>query len=384
MGKNCKNTCYKFFTIILFALLPSSCFNLNVYFRLLCQTPIIEMPSLSRNEEVTCEKCGTQITKLNLARHKKSCSVGTLYCTHCPNFSTKTQNDLNYHIAKKHSAPKPDNTFKCKLCFREFPGLYALRQHRNTQHAKQIGSGTRDVDVEHIVGDVEDQRLREVLRYCQHFLVDSELEKARRKVFNYAVKTLIETIGNEKLDHFFDNLKCAAKVNLAFRFILKNIEDGGFIYFHAHENNTLLDRSKLVCTHDDLAKLKDFLKKTDVIESCSRERMNTKWRFYKLTNLTVFAALHKEVPMGCMNAVSPEPLFRNGTINCFTYEENTRQPYITTCASFMRLLFICMALNDWKKKLQNCSICSSIKWMGWVPINSKESTWTIFLLLKIC
>ena len=105
---------------------------------------------------------------------------------------------------------------------------------------------------------------------------------------------------------FFNNLKCAAKVNLAFGFILKNIEDGGFRYFFAHENNTPLDRSKLVCTHYDLAKLKDFLNKTNIIESCSRERMNTKWRFYKLTNLTVFAALLNDVPMGCKNAFLPE------------------------------------------------------------------------------
>ena len=103
-----------------------------------------------------------------------------------------------------------------------------------------IGSGTRDVDVEHIVGDVEDDRLREELRSCLHFLVDSEFERTRHKVFKYAVETLNETIVNEKLDHFFNNLKCAAKVNLAFGFILKNIEDGGFRYFYAHENNTLL------------------------------------------------------------------------------------------------------------------------------------------------
>ena len=82
-----------------------------------------------------------------------------------------------------------------------------------------------------------------------------------------------------------------------------------------------------MCTHDNLAKLKDFLKKTDVIESCSRKRMNTKWKSYKLTNLTVFAALLKYVPMGCKNAVLPEPLLRKCTINCLTYEENTRQPY---------------------------------------------------------
>ena len=140
----------------------------------------------------------------------------------------------------------------------------------------QIGSGTRNVNKEHIVGDVEDHSLREELRSCQHFLVDLERERARHKVFNYAVETLSETIVNEEFDHFFDNLKCAATVNLAFGFILKNIEDGGFRYFYAHENNTLLDRSKLVCTHDDLAKLKDFLNKTNVIESCSRERMNIK------------------------------------------------------------------------------------------------------------
>ena len=189
------------------------------------------MPSLNRYEKVTCEKCGTQTTKLNLARHKKSCSAGTLYCTQCPNFSTKSQNDLNYHIPKKHSAPKLDITFKCKLCYAEFSGFYALLQHRNTQHGMQIGSGIRDVDVGHIVGYVEDHRLREALRSCRHFLVDTELERARHKVFNYAVETLNETIVNEKLDHFFKNLKCAAKVNLAFGFIMKNIEDGGFRHF---------------------------------------------------------------------------------------------------------------------------------------------------------
>ena len=219
-------------------------------------------------------------------------------------------------------------------CFRDFT-LYVNIETPNTK--MQIGSGTRDVNLEHIVGDVEDHRLREALRSCQHFLVDSQLERARHKVFNYAVEALNETIVNGKLDHFFNNLKCAAKLNLAFGFILKNIEDGGFRYFYAHENNTLLDRSKHVCTHDDLAKLKDFLNQTDVIEPCSRERMNTKWRFYKLTKLTVFAALLKDIPMGCKNAVLPEPLSKNCTINCLTFEESTRQPYNENLCLFRAL-----------------------------------------------
>ena len=139
----------------------------------------------------------------------------------------------------------------------------------------EVGSRSRDVDVEHIVIDVDDYRLREELRSFQHFLVDIEFERARHKVFIYAVETLKETAVKEKPNHFFNKLKCAAKVNLAFGF-LKNIEDGGFRYIYAHENNTPLDRSKFVCIHDDLAKLKEFLNKTEVRESCSPERMNTK------------------------------------------------------------------------------------------------------------
>ena len=77
----------------------------------------------------------------------------------------------------------------------------------------QIGSRTRDVDAEYIVRDVENHSLREELHSRQHFLMDSELERARHKVFNYAVETLNETIVNEKLENFLNNLKCAALVN---------------------------------------------------------------------------------------------------------------------------------------------------------------------------
>ena len=93
-------------------------------------------PSLNRNEKVTSENCGIQITKPNLARHKKSCSAGTLYCVQCPNFSTLSQDNLNYHIAKQHSAAGPSKTFKCKLCYAEFPGfmLYVNTKTLNMEH----------------------------------------------------------------------------------------------------------------------------------------------------------------------------------------------------------------------------------------------------------
>ena len=85
------------------------------------------MPALDRNVKVTCGNCGTSVTKKNLPRHKKNCSAGTLFCQKCPNFFTKSRDDLIYHIAKKHSAPGPSINYKCKLCYAEFPGFHALR-----------------------------------------------------------------------------------------------------------------------------------------------------------------------------------------------------------------------------------------------------------------
>ena len=295
------------------------------------------MPSLNRYEKITCENCGTQTTKLNLARHKKRCSAGTLHCSQCPNFSTKLQNDLNYHIAKKHSVPKPDITFKCKLCYVEFPGFYALRQHRNTQHGSQMGFGANNFIVEDIVGDVGDQSLREESESCKHFLTDTELENGRHRVFNFAMSSFDMSLLNDKLDYVFKELKCAAKVNLAFGFVLKNIEDGMCRYFYAHENNTVMERSKLVCTQTDMTNLKDRMQKMDIVDFCTRERVNTKWKFYKLTNLTVFASLLKDVPMGCKDTILPEPLLKNHNVNCLTFERNTSQPYNDNLCLFRAL-----------------------------------------------
>ena len=41
--------------------------------------------------------------------------------------------------------------------------------------------------------------------------------------------------------------------------------------------------------------------------------------------------------MGCKDAVLPEPLLRNGTINCLTFEENTRQLYNDNLCPFRAL-----------------------------------------------
>ena len=70
------------------------------------------------------------------------------------------------------------------------------------------------------------------------------------------------------------------------------------------------------------------MQKIDLADICTRERSNMKWKFYKLTNLTKFASLLKDVPMGCKDTVLPEPsLLRNCIVSCLTFERNTRHSY---------------------------------------------------------
>ena len=54
--------------------------------------------------------------------------------------------------------------------------------------------------------------------------------------------------------------------------MLRNTETVEYRYFHAHENNTLLDKSVLLCTRTDLMTLQNKVKKQDMIEFCTQER----------------------------------------------------------------------------------------------------------------
>ena len=80
---------------------------------------------------------------------------------------------------------------------------------------------TANVSAEDIISETDNMKLKEELRSCQHFLVDFELDWAGHKVFNYARENFNAKILDEKLDHFFNKLKCTADMKLGFRFNLK-------------------------------------------------------------------------------------------------------------------------------------------------------------------
>ena len=95
------------------------------------------MPALNRNEKVKCEECGQEYRRADNARHRKRCAKGFVSCPECK-YSTYNQQEMNYHMAKKHAQPSSKQSMVCSSCEQEFPSYYSLQQHRRKEHgAKQ-------------------------------------------------------------------------------------------------------------------------------------------------------------------------------------------------------------------------------------------------------
>ena len=76
----------------------------------------------------------------------------------------------------------------------------------------------------------------------------------------------------KKLDQVFEKLDCAAKINIALGFVLRNKETGEHRYFYVHQNKTLFDKSMLLCTKADSTSIQNKVNKQDIIEFCAQER----------------------------------------------------------------------------------------------------------------
>ena len=82
----------------------------------------------------TCPKCTKIVARSQFPRHMKSHESGRLFCPKCSHFSCTTQQDLDFHITKKHSDDTLDDRLTCTTCKESFPSYYSLNQHKRLVH----------------------------------------------------------------------------------------------------------------------------------------------------------------------------------------------------------------------------------------------------------
>ena len=85
------------------------------------------------------------------------------------------------------------------------------------------------------------EKITEEMSTFQMFLVDTEMENGRFKVFKFQVSKSDKKLINEKLDEVFIKLDSAAKVNITLGFVLCNVKTGESQYYYAHKTSTLFE-----------------------------------------------------------------------------------------------------------------------------------------------
>ena len=109
---------------------------------------------------------------------------------------------MNYNMTKKHTPSSSKQSTVCSSCEKEFPSYYSLQQRRRKEHgAKQRKPSDNVLDLNKIVEEEgeDGEKLKEELSACQHFLVDTEMENGKFKVFNFQMSKLDSKIINEKV-----------------------------------------------------------------------------------------------------------------------------------------------------------------------------------------
>ena len=219
------------------------------------------------------------------ARHQKRWAKGVISCPDCK-YSILNQQEMKYQMATNHAQPSSKHSTVCSPCEQEFPSYYSLQQNWRKEHgAKQRKPSDTLADFNNIEKkEGEDgEKLKEELSACQLFLVGTEMKNGGHKAFNFQVSKLDTKIFNEKLEEVLNKLNSAAKINIDLVFVLRNID--------------------------------------------IKERQKTRWLFKLITTNTVFAALLKNIPMGCPDSVLPEPLLRHTQVNCLLSNKDI-EPYI--------------------------------------------------------
>ena len=115
---------------------------------------------------------------------------------------------------QKQCVPSPPNKAFVRLC-----SIFGILK----EHGALRVLGAHNVNVTQLMGDADDNRLKEELETCKYSLVDSETENGRHRVYNFAMDTLDQKNLRHKLDDVFDSLKCAPKMKISIGSVLKNV-----------------------------------------------------------------------------------------------------------------------------------------------------------------
>ena len=123
------------------------------------------------------------------------------------------------------------------------------------------------MDVTQLVGEIADYISKGGMVTCEHLLLNPEKENGRHIIFSFAMNIVDAHNLSPKLDKLIEKFMCAANMNVAFGFLLKNVGPAG-ITLHTKTTHWWRDQN-LWRPKKIRSKIKKVLSNTDVMEVCT-------------------------------------------------------------------------------------------------------------------
>ncbi|XP_071137847.1 uncharacterized protein [Mytilus edulis] len=129
----------------------------------------------------------------------------------------------------------------------------------------------------------------------------------------------------EQAERLYDRQGHAFRLNLEFGLILRHTETGDYRYFRPFQNESLFQRPIYISRRKDLNRLKLRLQRFNVTDYILRQRPDTKWKPYLVTNVR-FVFYYLNYPLG--NAVKlPDYILQSKSIVGLDKTRNGKHVY---------------------------------------------------------
>ncbi|XP_071797162.1 uncharacterized protein [Asterias amurensis] len=244
-----------------------------------------------------------------------------LECPVCQKQFTRADN-VNRHIRASHGGNVGSAASVLNL-----PTVHQFipKQHPPLQEDPLVNPTLPDGDVL----DLQPEAIIDTLRknwgaIRTHHCVQRQIQD----VYNFRlIGRAIETV-DEVLMALFQRLRCRAKINISFGFVLRHSETGEHRYFHSSQNNgRVFPAPATVASQADMGRLMEQVREVDVLKIGFHRRPDTKWTVAATTNMTVYVNKLRQFPIGSPIEKLPPYVAENDGLWNLVRNKNTGERY---------------------------------------------------------
>ena len=152
----------------------------------------------------------------------------------------------------------------------------------------------------------DNQALRDIYEANRPIILAWHQDGSVQTIYNYPLSNdfTTDTIMS-RANEMYDRQQSAFRLNLEFGLILVNTDTGEYRYFVPYSNEALFQRPIYISRRQDLQRLKLRLKRLNITDYIMRQRPDTKWKPFLITNVR-FTVYHLNYPLGIAKTDLPD------------------------------------------------------------------------------